>query len=385
MERLKIEVPKGPRVFRLAYASRASTKVRRPTVIRLAADAATHNLKSGISGVLFSRNGIFLQWLEGPADEVCALMSRISADRRHRDVSILSAGWIPARRFSRWPMQLADASLAPVAIHPAAKPLGITPFDAECAMIAFDRAAQDYRYQSQEPSLYACEPIRFAEDLVRCEPAQLPGLPARAQVSLRARAHLVDDVCAAFAGAWQDDVWSSAEIAIGLAHLNCLWQRAGRAPEPLCARSQTAVVVPPGSGEILGAIVKADLLRTAGFGVKMVLEPDLKTSIAALSRVACKTVVVAGPRVGLAGDIKRADSFAEIVRQRFPDLAVHLGGRVSGSLCDWPERLAWRRDATGALPASSVEWLAMSALATVPTERRTTLKRKSAEARPSLH
>ncbi|MEM1049036.1 MAG: BLUF domain-containing protein [Pseudomonadota bacterium] len=359
MEHVTIPEQDGPRIFRLAYASRAKTEMARPAAVALAADAAERNRKHDVSGVLYSGNGIFLQWLEGPADDVCELMSRISADSRHNDLTVLSAGWMPTRRFPRWPMQLAVQLFEPGTVPSTTS----TPCDADRAMLAFDHVAESYRQQTCKDDAF--DIAGFAENLVRCGPGQLPDLPSSVQMNLRVRAKLVDEVCTAFARGWQDDVWTSAEIAFGLAQLTRLWQRAGRTPASRGARSCVAVVVPPGSHEVLGAIVKRDLLEAAEVAVQMVMEPNAERTFAALAQLAPTSIIIAGPRVGLAGDAARAASFAERVQARFPDLAMHLGGLASGSLCDWPDDVAWRRDATGELPAAKVEWLAMAALAAI--------------------
>ena len=138
MEHVAIPVPDDGRVFRLAYASRPVRKMTHTSVVSLTDAAAVSNRRRRVSGVLFSGEGGFLQWLEGRAGDVCGLMSRISQDTRHTDVTILSAGWLPNRRFARWPMQLADQSLTEL---PIAQLLGAPPYDMDRATIAFDQAA----------------------------------------------------------------------------------------------------------------------------------------------------------------------------------------------------------------------------------------------------
>jgi len=373
MEHVAIPVPDDRRIFRLAYASRSTADMAHPAVVALADDAAAHNRRNHVSGVLFAENSLLLQWLEGPAEDVCALMSRISTDPRHKDVAVLSAGWLSARRYPAWPMQLADGGLARDA---ARSHEGKSPYDTDHAMAAFDSAAQSYRRHLHNDGSSPFWTPEFARQLIRCDSAHLPPLPGPANDNLRTRARLVDEVCETFAQAWRDDVWSLAQIAIGMAHLNCLWQRAGRAPEPFQSRHSAVVVVPPGSGEILGAIVTADLLRATGTTVHMVLEPDTEASVAALSRSACEPIIVAGPRLGLSGDAERASAFAERVQALFPGRAVHVGGCASGPLSECPERFGFSRDLTGAMPARDVEWLALTALAALTKSSRVPPRRR---------
>lgn len=51
--------------------------------------ALRHNAAAGITGYLWRANGQFFQALHGPADEIAALMGRIAADPRHRDLERL--------------------------------------------------------------------------------------------------------------------------------------------------------------------------------------------------------------------------------------------------------------------------------------------------------
>ncbi len=360
----------GQRVFRLAYASRAETDMQPGTVVHLAANAAEKNLCNRVSGVLFSGDGIFLQWLEGAGEDVCMLMSRIESDPRHRDVTVLSAGWLKERRYARWPMQLAEHRLPPNSAAQAGASLRSAPCDSARAMAAFDVMAEAYRRQEDQSGAMPPLHADFAQKLILATPDCLPNLPKGAIADLGVRAQLVDDVCAAFMLGWQDDRWSSVEIAIGMAHLNCLWHRVGRIPEPLHARECVAVAVPPDSREILGAIVKADLLRAAGISVRTVIEPNDNAAINVLSRPGLVAIIVAGSRVGWDSENSRAEAFADAVREQLTGIPVHVGGRPFGPLCDWPERLAFHRHDAASLSAKDVDWLALAALAAVTSERK---------------
>lgn len=62
------------------------------------------NLRDGITGLLYSDGGRFLQVLEGPVAETEAAMARIRSDRRHRAIVILARRAIEAREFGDWSM-----------------------------------------------------------------------------------------------------------------------------------------------------------------------------------------------------------------------------------------------------------------------------------------
>lgn len=345
----------GP-VFRLAYASRARADMVRPRVVTLARNAAANNSRNRVSGILFSGKGFFLQWLEGPAEDVCSLMTRIADDRRHRDVTVLSAGWMPARRFARWPMQLADTPLEQGRI-----PLpGTLPYDFDRAMLTFDNAATHYKQQEAD----ATDSLALAERMAGAGDAaeSMRDLAQFAQMDLHERAQLVDAACVVLAKGWQDDTRSSVDVAVGLARLNSLWQRAGRVGAPLDPLNIAAIVVPPGSSEILGAIVKADLLHAAGVDVQLVMEPDQEATVDAIAQVSPGAIVVAGPRAGPESETRRALALAEKLQARFPDIPLHIGGRAAGPLCDIPQRVGFDLDKANAVPASGIEWLVVQAL-----------------------
>lgn len=360
------------RVFRLSYASRATKPLHRAAAEQLASAAAEYNRRNAVSGVLFAERGLFLQWLEGPAPKVCEVMSRIVSDPRHTDITILSAGWVPERRFAGWAMQLADTPLPRNLVAWATAPGFASLCDTAPAVDAFEAAAAHYQRLRNHAGGFL--PLQdFARKLIQRAPDQSPSLPTAAAENLHARAQFVDDVCGEFLLGWEEDLWTSVEIAIGMAHLNLIWQRSGRVLQPSEPRQCVAVVVPPDSGEILGAIVKADLLRAAGVAVRMIRASNTPATIDALSGLDLDAIIVSGSRLGWSDDQKRAGALADSIRKHCPATPTYLGGRPAGTLDGWPERIARLRDDAAAIPTAEVDWLALSSLAAgagVPTPRR---------------
>lgn len=62
------------------------------------------NSSHGLTGVLLYSNGEIMQVLEGSAEEVNSIFSRIARDYRHAHVVKLSDGPIEHRNFSQWSM-----------------------------------------------------------------------------------------------------------------------------------------------------------------------------------------------------------------------------------------------------------------------------------------
>ena len=82
--------PAFPALYNVVYCSRATPEVDEAAVQRIIATARRWNSEHGVTGMLVFGSGIFFQWLEGPRDNVTALMSRLRNDRRHDSIVLLS-------------------------------------------------------------------------------------------------------------------------------------------------------------------------------------------------------------------------------------------------------------------------------------------------------
>ncbi len=91
-------------LVRLMYASRAADSVDQEALLAILRKSKAENSANGITGVLCFSGGIFLQLLEGGRQQVNTLYNRIAADKRHRDVVLLSYEEIGERRFAGWSM-----------------------------------------------------------------------------------------------------------------------------------------------------------------------------------------------------------------------------------------------------------------------------------------
>lgn len=67
-------------------------------------DARRANLRDGITGALICRADIYLQWLEGPEEQVRNALERIRRDDRHLEVTLHVAEPVPERMFAEWAM-----------------------------------------------------------------------------------------------------------------------------------------------------------------------------------------------------------------------------------------------------------------------------------------
>jgi len=358
--------PNGQMPFRIAYASRSAGKNTPTRMAQIAAEAARDNLPQSISGVIVHEKGINLQWLEGQATDVCELMARISTDHRHKDVTVLEAGWIPRRRYANWPMHLIRPTLDNVSFKPPITSLGEMPCSPDAAEAAFDALATMHGYETQQNN--KTEPVSaalFLSGLIAADGLALVEFPAETLNNLPARAALVDQTCKLLGQSWKDDTMSSFEIGLALAELNRTWHNAGRIVEPADPNREICVVVPPGSNEIIGSIIKSDLIRASGASVHQVIESDWASITKALAIGEQSPIIVAGPRVGLDGDADRAHALANRLQSWYPGREVYLGGRAGGALSLWPDRLGLSAADKGPMRAESVKWLALAAIASI--------------------
>ncbi|SLN76197.1 BLUF domain-containing protein [Roseisalinus antarcticus] len=67
-------------------------------------DARRANVRDGITGALICRADIYLQWLEGPEEQVRNAVERIKGDDRHLEMKVHVAEAVSERAFGEWAM-----------------------------------------------------------------------------------------------------------------------------------------------------------------------------------------------------------------------------------------------------------------------------------------
>ena len=91
---------------RVGYVSE-KTDASDTTLKDIIASSQKNNPEEGVTGCLLSGSNSFLQLLEGPADFIDTLYSKISKDNRHENVMTLCEEKIDVRLFFSWSMKLA--------------------------------------------------------------------------------------------------------------------------------------------------------------------------------------------------------------------------------------------------------------------------------------
>lgn len=97
----------------MAYVSRPQADLPVTEIPRIVSVARANNARDGLTGVLVYTGADFAQLIEGPEQAVATLWARVSADPRHRDISILLDETNHGPWFADWRMgYIVNAELA---------------------------------------------------------------------------------------------------------------------------------------------------------------------------------------------------------------------------------------------------------------------------------
>jgi hypothetical protein len=87
------------------YISQAALDLSPADVSALVDRACASNAEAGITGALLYYRSRFIQVLEGEQADVEMLLSRISQDLRHHDMTVVHRGAASERVFGKWSMR----------------------------------------------------------------------------------------------------------------------------------------------------------------------------------------------------------------------------------------------------------------------------------------
>lgn len=104
-------------LLRLVYISRSTGVLDSDDLERILAQARVNNAKVGLTGILCTGRGYFVQVLEGPENEVLKTYAKILVDDRHRSSSLLSVGLVSGRVFAEWAMAHIDGEMLGGEMH----------------------------------------------------------------------------------------------------------------------------------------------------------------------------------------------------------------------------------------------------------------------------
>ena len=95
-------------MFCLIYRSVANPSFKQSDIQNMLKKARHHNEQLGITGCLLFYQGEFIQYLEGNQIKVLELYDKIKADKRHKDVELISFAEREMREFNNWEMAFED-------------------------------------------------------------------------------------------------------------------------------------------------------------------------------------------------------------------------------------------------------------------------------------
>ncbi|RMB56879.1 BLUF domain-containing protein [Dokdonia sinensis] len=88
----------------VSYVSHQAHNLSDDGIKRLLKHSRKNNEAVGITGLLIFFEGVFTQYVEGPADAVDTLYKKIEKDSRHNQVVKLASGKIDNRYYGDWSM-----------------------------------------------------------------------------------------------------------------------------------------------------------------------------------------------------------------------------------------------------------------------------------------
>jgi len=91
-------------MIQLIYVSTASKKITKDDLQAILLTSILHNSEKNITGLLLYDQGTFCQALEGKAEDIHALFSKILEDDRHTRIIKIFDDEIQTRDFSSWSM-----------------------------------------------------------------------------------------------------------------------------------------------------------------------------------------------------------------------------------------------------------------------------------------
>lgn len=88
----------------LSYVSEQTYPLTDNALDKLLKEARKKNKAVGVTGMLICYEGLFIQFIEGPAETIEKLFTTIRKDRRHKNVTELDTGYNAERQFQDWSM-----------------------------------------------------------------------------------------------------------------------------------------------------------------------------------------------------------------------------------------------------------------------------------------
>jgi hypothetical protein len=333
-------------LHRLVYRSRATRPLAGRPLAAMLNSARRRNQRLGITGLLIAEDGRYLQWLEGPADGLAALMRSIVLDDRHEGVEVLTDVPARARAFRGWDMRLGSGHAASEGDPPAFE-LPAPLFDSlwhGAPLHPELMGTLGTLPASSRPRSGAADPLSGRTPRPRPAPAAELDRLIRSLLADDAQATEAADAAARFVALiepaarrlgdlWLADDLDDASVTIAVGRLQLLARAWSRSQPPAAPHGAPRVLVAALAGEdhALGAVLDLEVLWSAGWMPAF----DLPATDTALEqRLGRESFDVLD--LSLSPVFERRDRLAGLRRRltgfrlasRNPFLCIRLGGRI---------------------------------------------------------
>lgn len=88
----------------VSYISSQSRIMSKKSIEDFLFEVREKNKQLAITGILLLIQGKFVQYIEGPAEEIDRVYESINQDKRHTDLILLDSGELNERQFEDWAM-----------------------------------------------------------------------------------------------------------------------------------------------------------------------------------------------------------------------------------------------------------------------------------------
>jgi len=94
----------------VSYISSQSRTMSKKSIEDFLFQVREKNKHLAITGILLLIQGKFVQYIEGPAEEIDKVYDSISKDKRHTEMILLDSGPLEKRQFTDWSMAYKEVS-----------------------------------------------------------------------------------------------------------------------------------------------------------------------------------------------------------------------------------------------------------------------------------
>jgi hypothetical protein len=91
-------------MYYILYLSTGTNWFSEDDLTGLLSVSVKNNTNNKVTGILLYHQGNFIQLLEGGEQSIRNTFNRISADNRHKDITIIANGQLQQRNFPEWAM-----------------------------------------------------------------------------------------------------------------------------------------------------------------------------------------------------------------------------------------------------------------------------------------